>query len=201
VIHCAEEKTGVDIYLGVGGAPEGVLAAAALRCISGQMQARDRQQGAARAQGCARVHRILYRCPAMHCLVVLTRSIALCLEVLGLTDLFQGWVFSTSNVARGKPYPDIFLHAAQQLGVNAADCVVIEDSVGGVMAACAAGATAIGFTAASHIQTGHDSRLRDAGAHHVVRSFEELEKTIRNGPQRASTTPALKATKHADRTC
>src|SRR5579884_2723565 len=40
VIHCAEPKTGIDIYLGIGGAPEGVLAAAALRCIGGQMQAR-----------------------------------------------------------------------------------------------------------------------------------------------------------------
>jgi fructose-1,6-bisphosphatase II / sedoheptulose-1,7-bisphosphatase len=40
VIHCAEAKTGIDIYLGIGGAPEGVLAAAALRCIGGQMQCR-----------------------------------------------------------------------------------------------------------------------------------------------------------------
>ena len=40
VIHCAEQKTGIDIYLGSGGAPEGVLAAAALRCIGGQMQTR-----------------------------------------------------------------------------------------------------------------------------------------------------------------
>ncbi len=40
VIHCAEPKTGIDIYLGIGGAPEGVLAAAALRCIGGQMQTR-----------------------------------------------------------------------------------------------------------------------------------------------------------------
>ncbi|HXF89376.1 MAG TPA: class II fructose-bisphosphatase [Xanthobacteraceae bacterium] len=40
VIHCAEPKTGIDIYLGIGGAPEGVLAAAALRCIGGQMQCR-----------------------------------------------------------------------------------------------------------------------------------------------------------------
>ena len=40
VIHCAEPKTGIDIYLGIGGAPEGVLAAAALRCIGGQMQGR-----------------------------------------------------------------------------------------------------------------------------------------------------------------
>jgi fructose-1,6-bisphosphatase II / sedoheptulose-1,7-bisphosphatase len=40
VIHCADPKTGIDIYLGTGGAPEGVLAAAALRCIGGQMQCR-----------------------------------------------------------------------------------------------------------------------------------------------------------------
>jgi fructose-1,6-bisphosphatase II / sedoheptulose-1,7-bisphosphatase len=40
VIHCADAKTGIDIYLGIGGAPEGVLAAAALRCIGGQMQCR-----------------------------------------------------------------------------------------------------------------------------------------------------------------
>jgi fructose-1,6-bisphosphatase II / sedoheptulose-1,7-bisphosphatase len=40
VIHCAEPKTGIDIYLGSGGAPEGVLSAAALRCIGGQMQTR-----------------------------------------------------------------------------------------------------------------------------------------------------------------
>ncbi len=40
VIHCADPRTGIDMYLGSGGAPEGVLAAAALRCIGGQMQSR-----------------------------------------------------------------------------------------------------------------------------------------------------------------
>jgi fructose-1,6-bisphosphatase II / sedoheptulose-1,7-bisphosphatase len=40
VIHCADPRTGIDIYLGIGGAPEGVLSAAALRCIGGQMQTR-----------------------------------------------------------------------------------------------------------------------------------------------------------------
>jgi fructose-1,6-bisphosphatase II / sedoheptulose-1,7-bisphosphatase len=40
VIHTAEPRTGIDIYLGSGGAPEGVLSAAALRCIGGQMQTR-----------------------------------------------------------------------------------------------------------------------------------------------------------------
>ncbi len=54
VIHCAEPATGIDIYMGQGGAPEGVLAAAALRCIGGQIQGRlvfrndDERQRAAR---------------------------------------------------------------------------------------------------------------------------------------------------------
>ena len=61
--------------------------------------------------------------------------LALSLEVLNMTALFEGRVFSASNVARGKPHPDIFLHAAERLGVEPADCIVIEDSVGGVITA------------------------------------------------------------------
>jgi beta-phosphoglucomutase-like phosphatase (HAD superfamily) len=101
------------------------------------------------------------------------------LEVLDMTALFEGRAFSASNVARGKPHPDIFLYAAEKLGVAPADCIVIEDSVGGITAARAAGATAIGFTAASHIGPGHDARLREAGADHVVASFVELDGIVR----------------------
>jgi beta-phosphoglucomutase-like phosphatase (HAD superfamily) len=103
----------------------------------------------------------------------------LSLDVLGLTPLFEGRVFSASDVARGKPHPDIFLHAAAKLGVNASDCIVIEDSIGGVTAGRAAGATVIGLTAAGHIQPGHDARLKGAGADHVVASFAELNRVIR----------------------
>ena len=105
--------------------------------------------------------------------------LALSLEVLNMAALFEGRVFSASNVARGKPHPDIFLHAAGQLGVGPADCIVIEDSVGGVTAARAAGAFVIGFTAAGHIQSGHDALLREAGAAHVVASFAELDRVVR----------------------
>ncbi|MGA2055140.1 MAG: HAD-IA family hydrolase [Bradyrhizobium sp.] len=105
--------------------------------------------------------------------------LALSLEVLNMTPLFEGRVFSASNVARGKPHPDIFLHAAERLGVKPADCIVIEDSVGGVAAGRAAGAMVIGLTAAGHIQSGHDARLREAGADHVVASFVELDRVIR----------------------
>jgi HAD superfamily hydrolase (TIGR01509 family) len=105
--------------------------------------------------------------------------LALSLEVLDMAALFEGRVFSASNVARGKPHPDIFLYAAEQLGIAPADCIVIEDSVGGITAARAAGATSIGLTAASHIKPGFDARLREAGADHVVASFAELDRVIR----------------------
>jgi HAD superfamily hydrolase (TIGR01509 family) len=105
--------------------------------------------------------------------------LALSLEVLNMTALFEGRVFSASNVARGKPHPDIFLHAAERLGFKPADCIVIEDSLSGVTAGRAAGATVIGLTAAGHIQVGHDARLRQAGADHVVGSFAELDRVIR----------------------
>jgi HAD superfamily hydrolase (TIGR01509 family) len=105
--------------------------------------------------------------------------LALSLEVLDMAALFEERVFSASNVARGKPHPDIFLYAAEQLGVRPDDCIVIEDSVGGVTAGRAAGATVIGLTAAGHIQPGHDARLKEAGADHVVASFAELDRVIR----------------------
>jgi HAD superfamily hydrolase (TIGR01509 family) len=105
--------------------------------------------------------------------------LALSLDVLTRASLFEGRVFSASNVARGKPHPDIFLHAAERLGVKPADFIVIEDSVGGVTAARAAGASAIGFTGAGHIQPGHALRLKQAGADHVVASFSELDRVVR----------------------
>jgi HAD superfamily hydrolase (TIGR01509 family) len=105
--------------------------------------------------------------------------LALSLEVLNMAALFEGRVFSASNVARGKPHPDIFLHAAKQLGVAPADCIVIEDSIGGITAARAAGSVAIGLTAASHIQPGFDAKLRQAGADHVAASFAELDRIVR----------------------
>ncbi len=49
--------------------------------------------------------------------------------------------------------------------------IVIEDSVLGVQAGVAAGATVIGLLAGSHIQSGHEQRLREAGAHHIARSL------------------------------
>src|SRR3954447_26153309 len=67
------------------------------------------------------------------------RRIRTALTAVGFLDRFEGRIFSAEDVAHGKPAPDLFLHAAYELGVNPADCVVVEDSPLGVAAANAAG--------------------------------------------------------------
>jgi HAD superfamily hydrolase (TIGR01509 family) len=69
----------------------------------------------------------------------------LTLGLTGLWDRFEGRIFSASEVVHGKPAPDLFLHAASQMGVEPARCAVVEDSVYGVQAAVAAGMTVHGF--------------------------------------------------------
>ena len=100
----------------------------------------------------------------------------LCLSVLALEAEFGSHVFSADMVARGKPHPDIFLFAASKLGVRPDECLVIEDSAGGIRAAVAAGMTVVGLCAASHIREGHDLKLRDAGAVHLAHSWSDVER-------------------------
>ncbi|MGA5816694.1 HAD family hydrolase [Kitasatospora sp. NPDC094028] len=63
----------------------------------------------------------------------------------GLYGRFEGRIFSATEVGRGKPAPDLFLHAARSMGVDPAACVVVEDSGPGVTAARAAGMRALGY--------------------------------------------------------
>jgi HAD superfamily hydrolase (TIGR01509 family) len=67
------------------------------------------------------------------------------LGLTGLYERFAGRIFSASDVARGKPAPDLFLHAAARMGVPPAQCAVVEDSRYGVEAARAAGMRAFGY--------------------------------------------------------
>jgi len=67
------------------------------------------------------------------------------LGLVGLYERFAGRIFSATDVARGKPEPDLFLYAAAQCGVEPAHCVVVEDSRWGVQAARAAGMRAVGY--------------------------------------------------------
>ena len=74
-------------------------------------------------------------------------AIAQRLKLTGLYDRFEGRMFSAAMVARGKPYPDVFLHAAETMGFAPSDCVVIEDSDAGVQAALAAGMWILAYVA------------------------------------------------------
>jgi HAD superfamily hydrolase (TIGR01509 family) len=93
----------------------------------------------------------------------------LSLALTGLDGLFpEGARFSAESVPRGKPAPDLFLHAAATMGAEPDGCVVVEDTPSGVTAAVAAGMRPLGFAADS------DKRaLRDAGAE-IFCSMEEL---------------------------
>lgn len=104
--------------------------------------------------------------------------IALCLELTGLAPFFGAHLFSATQVAYGKPAPDLFLLAARSMGVDPADCVVIEDSTAGVQAGVRAGMAVIGFAGASHAGPGHAAALRAAGAGLVITRMAALPEAI-----------------------
>jgi len=79
----------------------------------------------------------------------------------GLLPLVQDVLFSATEVARSKPHPDIFLHAAQSMGQPSTSCIVIEDSVFGVQGARAAGMRVFGYIADPHTDA---TGLKQAGA-------------------------------------
>lgn len=93
------------------------------------------------------------------------------LTLTGLMPLFAGRVFSSAEVARGKPFPDLFLHAAARMGARPAACLVVEDSVPGVTAARAAGMNVVGFTGGGH--WGHDPAGADLAAAGAARVFSD----------------------------
>ena len=100
--------------------------------------------------------------------------IALTLELTGRDRFFGEHVFSGTEVAHGKPAPDLFLHAAASMGVRPSRCVVVEDSVMGVRAGIAAGMPVVGFTGGAHGYAGFAARLAEAGAAPVIATMREL---------------------------
>ena len=101
-----------------------------------------------------------------------------CLDRMSLAHWFEHR-FSSHDVQRGKPYPDVFLKAASTMGVDPQNCLVIEDSPAGVKAGKAAGMLTIGLCAGGHILDGHAERLAEAGADTVVSSYGELAELLR----------------------
>ena len=90
-----------------------------------------------------------------------------------LMPFFDGRIFSGHDLPRSKPAPDVYLAAAAALQVDPARCAVVEDTVTGVRAGVAAGATVFGY---SPPEAGHDApaALRAAGAAHIFTDMRDL---------------------------
>ena len=99
-------------------------------------------------------------------------KVELQLDKCGLMPYFTGRIFSGHELPRSKPAPDVYLAAAAALGVDPRRCAVVEDTVTGVTAGVAAGATVFGY---SPPEAGHDApdALRQAGAIAVFTRMDE----------------------------
>lgn len=100
------------------------------------------------------------------------------LALTGLLPFFDPHVFSAIQVAAGKPAPDLFLFAAERLGVVPPDCLVIEDSLAGVEAARAAGMAVVGFCGGSHCPKDHAETLTAAGCSRVFGRMADLARFL-----------------------
>ena len=109
-----------------------------------------------------------------------TRWISGHLQHLGLSDAFANHIYSgREHVERGKPAPDLYLHAAAELGVPIVECVIIEDSPVGAKGALASGARVIGLVAGEHCLDGHAERLASLGVKEIAASFGEVRRLLR----------------------
>ena len=97
------------------------------------------------------------------------------LDHLGIRDAFGDKIFSgREHVTRGKPAPDLYLHAAQAIGVDIARTAIIEDSPVGATGAVASGGHVIGFVGGNHCGPDHAERLRVLGIQDIATTFDEV---------------------------
>jgi HAD superfamily hydrolase (TIGR01509 family) len=101
-------------------------------------------------------------------------KVKLQLHKVGLDQVFAGKMFSGMDQARSKPAPDVYLAAAASLGVDPARAAVVEDTVPGVTAGVAAGATVFGFCPPDSLAHHPPKALLDAGATHIFTAMADL---------------------------
>ncbi|TKW66415.1 MAG: HAD family hydrolase [Paracoccus denitrificans] len=103
------------------------------------------------------------------------------LKLCGLWHDFAPHIYSATQVARGKPAPDLFLFAAQQLGAAPSDCIVIEDSPAGIRAARAAGMRVVGFLGGGHaVASDLAARFAALAPDRIVATAAELPQVLQD---------------------
>ncbi|MET1415968.1 HAD family hydrolase [Roseibium sp. HPY-6] len=129
--------------------------------IAGIKQLLEAHEGPRAVASSSRLHRLIHK-----------------LQHTGLYDYFEPHIYSGEQVSNGKPAPDLFLLAAEKLGVDPAATLVVEDSSNGVKAGLAAGMTVWGFVGGGHSHGGHTEQLLEAGAHKVVESHSNMAELL-----------------------
>ena len=107
------------------------------------------------------------------------------LKQVGLWGHFAPHVYSADHVTHAKPAPDLFLHAAQALGMAPEECLVLEDSINGVTAARRAGMPVWGFLGGGHAHDGLGARLTEAGAERLVTDWPQAADLLAGLPSQA----------------
>lgn len=102
------------------------------------------------------------------------------MSLTGLDRFFDGRAFSATQVPRGKPFPDLFLHAAAEMGHSPDRCIVVEDSVAGLKAGREAGMTTLGFVGGGHCALlDWARRLQEEGCYGIFDDMRELPRLCR----------------------
>jgi HAD superfamily hydrolase (TIGR01509 family) len=122
------------------------------------------------------IHELLAALPIPYCVASNgpVRKMRFTLGHTGLLPHFEDRLFSADQVATGKPAPDLFLHAARTLSTPPAECVVIEDTPTGIVAARAAGMQVLGYAGMMPAR-----RLVEAGASATFRQMDEVPSLLR----------------------
>ena len=142
------------------------------------LQARVTDSFASKLQAIEGVSAVLDQLEIPYCLASSSdpQRLALSLSLTGLSGYFLNTCFTSELVKVGKPAPDLFLYAADSMGVRPQNVLVIEDSINGVRAGKAAQMTVWGFVGGSHHQQfpANMAFLTDAGADRIIKSMSEL---------------------------
>lgn len=130
------------------------------------IRARDRVIFKDRLQAVSGIHEALAALPVARCVASNGKmdKMRFTLGLTGLYDKLDPNIFSAEMVARGKPEPDLYLFAAEKMGVEPSRCVVVEDSLVGITAAHRAGMRVLAFAGATHGGDAHLKALHDSPA-------------------------------------